>query len=212
MDEPRYFVAPSENKVAHVNAGILSSELCAALGITSSHLMPPPYLANMIREGYPPGFVGIDGEPAKMESEEETLRFICGGEEMDLSDEDHEDGLGKRGPTDFSAAARSRKAVMTVVFPGAFGAPPPPGVDPSLWEFPRRVSQHGESAASRAPSQMHFSQAQKQAQLQLQQAQLQLQKVQAQLQLQQGGGQSFLQHEMSYTPAHSHEMSHTQAH
>ncbi len=121
-----YFLADTlldEDKVAHVNAGILSSELCAALGITSSHRMPPPYLANMIREGYPPGFVGIDGEPAKMESEEETLRFICGGEEMDLSDEDHEDGIGKCGKT---TAAPSRKAVMTVVFPGAFGAPPPP--------------------------------------------------------------------------------------
>ena len=173
MNEPRYFVFPSENKVAHVNAGLLSSELCSALGITSSHLMPPPYLANMIREGYPPGFVGIvgiDGEPAQMDREEDTLRFICGGQEMDLSEEDLENGeSGKSGIRPIA----HHKAAMTVVFPGAFGAPPPPGVDASLWDFTRRVP----------CSHMHFPQAQVQAQEQLQQAQ-----------------QPVWQHEMRYTP------------
>ena len=36
---------------------LIRSELCAALGISSSLVVPPPYLVNMIREGYPPGFV-----------------------------------------------------------------------------------------------------------------------------------------------------------
>ena len=36
---------------------LIRSDLCAALGISSSLVVPPPYLVTMIREGYPPGFV-----------------------------------------------------------------------------------------------------------------------------------------------------------
>ena len=97
------------------------SELCAALGISSSLVAPPPYLGNMIREGYPPGFVGIEGssagnDPAGEEDEEEELRFICGGEEMDVSD-DELDG-DKAAVAAEKECGQARKAVMTVVFPG----------------------------------------------------------------------------------------------
>jgi hypothetical protein len=86
-----------------------------------------------------------------MDRGEDTLRFICGGQEMDLSDEDLENGeSGKSGIPSFSS--HSYKAGKTV-FPGAFEAPPPPGVNPSLWDFTRRVSQ--------PCSHMHFPQAQK---------------------------------------------------
>jgi hypothetical protein len=42
--------------------------------------MPPHYLANMIREGYPPGFVGIvgiDGEKDRKEDISSTVEDIC---------------------------------------------------------------------------------------------------------------------------------------
>jgi len=102
----------------------------------------------MIREGYPPGFVDVeslsDSENSAEEGEEEPLRFICGGEEMDLSDDD--EGNTNRGSSKSGAATISarklgppRKAVMTVVFPGAFGAPPPPGADARLWDQNQRV-------------------------------------------------------------------------
>jgi hypothetical protein len=102
----------------------------------------------MIREGYPPGFVDLeslsDSEKSAEEGEEEPLRFICGGEEMDLSDDD--EGNTNRGSSKSGAATVSarnlgppRKAVMTVVFPGAFGAPPPPGADARLWDLNQQV-------------------------------------------------------------------------
>jgi hypothetical protein len=61
---------------------------------------------------------------------------------MDLSDDD--EGAGGGGGKGASAGARqsdkmrdnnSRWTIMTVVYPGAFGAPPPAGVNPKLWDF-----------------------------------------------------------------------------
>jgi len=129
--------------------------------------VPPPYLASMIREGYPPGFVDVEGasapkEPGEEEEEEEEgkLRFICGGQEMDVSDSESDANQTDAACTPSRSHASGqkinkvrdpRKAVMTVVFPGAFGAPPPPGVDASLWDFTPRVHVFQASLQVQAP-------------------------------------------------------------
>ncbi len=140
MDEPRYFVAPSESRIKHVKAGVLSSELCTALGISTGQ--PPPYYREMLVEGYPPGFVGLEGAPVSGQGEqgeedyspEATLKFICGGDEMDFSDDEEEPAAAARRAAG-AASSKPRKAVMTVAFPGIFGNPPPPGADVRLWSF-----------------------------------------------------------------------------
>lgn len=90
MDEPRYFVSPSQSKVSHIKPGQMTGELRLALGIT--HLEPPPYLANMIQEGYPPGFVDVEGrdlhrgdaDTGEEDEDDQTLRFICGGNDAHI--------------------------------------------------------------------------------------------------------------------------------
>ena len=69
-----------------------------------------------------------------------TLTFVaCEGEEMDLSPPGE-----VRNAAATSLPERVRRAVMTVGFPGAFGAPPPPNVDVRLWRYDERETNQEE--------------------------------------------------------------------
>ena len=131
--EPRYFVAPEKSRVAHVVPGRLGEELCCALGIPPDGSAPPPFLAAMLHEGYPPGWVGPEGgeRAGAADAGCALLEIHTGGEDMELSDGEERAPGGGAAPA--APATPPRRAVQMVAFPGAFGAPLPAAADQGLW-------------------------------------------------------------------------------
>ena len=109
----RYYDAPAPES----KPGVLSAELRRQLGIGPND--PPPYLSRMLRQGFPPGYLG-DPAAAGDAGSPTQLQFIAdamgGGESL--------------APT--TPAPGASRHVPLVNIPG-LNVPPPPTADPVMW-------------------------------------------------------------------------------
>ena len=137
-NEPRYWDESKDaarDELASVKPGRLSDALCRALGISANLAVPPPFYSAMAREGYPPGYVGLEGEgdshveDGADKNKEWKLKVFSGDEIEEDEGEGDKRGLEQGG----GLCTTKRRTVATVFYAGLFGQDIPPGADRARW-------------------------------------------------------------------------------
>ena len=92
--EPRYWDKSSDQVKSQVDSvvpGRVSQALAEALGISPSLASPPQYYLAMAREGYPPGYVGVEergsGGGQEDDDQEDRLVVYSGDVEMEVGNQ-----------------------------------------------------------------------------------------------------------------------------